>query len=224
MNADNTTISYSSKNTGELSAKINKYLHCYKQWLHGNKLTLSVIKAQALIVGSQPDLKKISNNPPVTALFFIVDTNIDTVQNTKYLGVILDQHLIWGEYIKFLKTKISRALGFLKCAKKFLPMGTLSLIYRGIVEPHFRNCCSVWGSCRESRINTLQKLQNRAAREVTNSDYNSSASLLLDKLKWPLINEIVTTETVWSLRLNKRAPYSPLEERSKFERLYFFIY
>ena len=76
---------------------------------------------------------------------------------------------MWDEHTKALRSKISRSLGFLKYAKKLLPKHTLSQMYRGIVEPHFRNCCSVWGTCEDSRLSILQRLQNRAARIVTNS-------------------------------------------------------
>ena len=66
-----------------------------------------------------------------------------------------------------LDMQVSRALGFLKYAKKLLPQETLSHIYRSIVNPYFRYCSSVRGSCRETSLLILQKLQNRAARIVT---------------------------------------------------------
>ena len=94
-----------------------------------------------------------------------------------------------------LRAKVSRAVGFLKYAKTILHQEALSQIYRGIVEPHFRYCCSVWGSCGESRRLTLQKLQNRAARIVTNSSYDAPADALIQQLKWPNIAEIIKRET-----------------------------
>ena len=94
-----------------------------------------------------------------------------------------------------MRTKVSRALGFLKYAKKFLPQDTLSKMYRGIVEPHFRYCCSVWGCCGKTRIDNLQKLQNRAARIVTNSSFHVSAADLIKRLGWPTISDIILSET-----------------------------
>ena len=83
--------------------------------------------------------------------------------------------------MKVLCSKVSRAIGFLKDAKKFVPKETLIQMYKGIVEPHFRYCCSEWGSCDETRA--LQKLQNQAARIVSNSSYDTSATLLIKNLK-----------------------------------------
>ena len=42
---------------------------------------------------------------------------------------------------------------------------------------------------------TLQKLQNRAARIVTNSSYDAPVDALIQKLKWPTIAEIIKRET-----------------------------
>ena len=90
-----------------------------------------------------------------------------------------------------MRTKVSRALGFLKYAKKFLPQDTLSKMYRGIVELHFRYCCSVWGCCGKTQIDILQRLRNRAARIVMNSSYHASAAGLIKRLGWPTISDII---------------------------------
>ena len=102
---------------------------------------------------------------------------------------------MWDEHTKAVHSKISRSLGFLKYAKKLLPKHTLCQMYRGIVEPHFRYCCSVWGSCGDSRLLMLQKLQNRAARIVTNSSYDAPAANLIKELKWPTVHDMIKQET-----------------------------
>ena len=60
MYADDTSISYSSKNIDELNETLNSDFDSLKQWLEGNKLSLNVIKTQAMVIGSRrPNLKKI---------------------------------------------------------------------------------------------------------------------------------------------------------------------
>ena len=98
---------------------------------------------------------------------------------------------MWDEHTKALRSKISRSLGFLKYAKKLLPKRTLSQMYRGIVEPHFRYCCSVWGNCGDSRLPMLQKLQNCAAIIVTNSSCDAPAANLIEELKWPTVHDMI---------------------------------
>ena len=94
--ADDTSISYSSKNIDELNETLNSDLDSLKQWLEGNKLSLNVIETQAMVIGSMPNIKKISDKSVPTPSFAIGNSHIDVVDNAKYLGVQLDKHLVWG--------------------------------------------------------------------------------------------------------------------------------
>ena len=195
MYADDTSISHSAKNISDLNDTLNHDLDRLKEWLQGNKLSLNVTKTQAMVVGSRPNLKKIADSKIETPSFAIDGAETDIVKNLKYLGVQLDDNLAWDQQTKLLCSKISRALGFLKYAKKFVLKDTLIKMYHGIVELLFRYCCSVWGGCGETRLQTLQKLQNRAARIVTNSSYDASAKNLIKKLNWPTVLDMIKSET-----------------------------
>ena len=45
-------------------------------------------------------------------------------------------------------------------------------------------------------LDKLQKLQNRAARIVTNSPYNASALPIVRKLGWQTVNDLTVKETL----------------------------
>ena len=53
----------------------------------------------------------------------------------------------------------------------------------------------MWGAVGETRLLTLQKLQHRVARIVTNSSYDARDDALIEKLNWPTITEIIKRET-----------------------------
>ena len=55
----------------------------------------------------------------------IRDNELEVVKKTKYLGLQIDCSLDWKEQIKAVSAKVSRAIGFLKHAKFFLPKETL---------------------------------------------------------------------------------------------------
>ena len=131
----------------------------------------------------------------MTMVISIFSDVLKCVHETKYLGVMIDENLKWGSQAKFLQTKISRALGLLKYAKQFVQEETLRNMYLSIVEPHLSYCCSVWGCCGDTKLNTLQKLQNRAARIVTSSPFDSSAAPLLQRLGWLSVDRLVHRET-----------------------------
>ena len=49
----------------------------------------------------------------------------------------------------------------------FLNSENIDTLYRSIIEPYFSYCCLVWDSIGYTLGNSLQRLQNRAARIVT---------------------------------------------------------
>ena len=149
-----------------LNEAINNALKQLDTWLQGSKLSFNVAKTNAMLVSTKQK-HNILNSRSEDLDFKIRDNDLEIIQKTKYLGVQIDNSLIWKEHIKTVSTKVSRAIGFLKHAKTFLPQETLKTLYRGIVEPHFRYCCSVWGCAGSTELNQLQKLQNRAARIIT---------------------------------------------------------
>ena len=93
MYANDTSISYAYQNVGELNTVINRDLDCLNKWLQGNKLSLNVVKTQAMVTGSQPNLKKIADKRVDTPSVSIGECVIDLVKNVKYLGVQLDSNL-----------------------------------------------------------------------------------------------------------------------------------
>ena len=65
---------------------------------------------------------------------------------------------------------------------------TLRNVYLSIAKSHFSYCCSVWGCGGATKVKTLQKSQNRAARIVAESPFNTPAAPILQWLRWPSID------------------------------------
>ena len=107
------------------------------------------------------------------------------------------------KFLQYFKRPIAR-----EYCRNFVSMETLKDIYRSIVEPHLNYCCSVWGSSGITRIESLQKLQNRAARIVTGSSYDTPSEPLRKDLGWLSVKEVIVkeTSTVMHKSLNDLAP------------------
>ena len=65
-----------------------------------------------------------------------------------------------------------------------MPQSTLLNIYNSLVQPHFDYYSLVWGNCGKTLSNKLQKLQNRAARVITSSNFDVDVDSLFHKLSW----------------------------------------
>ena len=93
-----------------------------------------------MIMGSKQKLSRMKQSYFAIPRFHLETEDIDVVNQTRYLGLIIDENLKLDNQIKNMQTKILRALGFLKYAKKYVPLATLKDIYNGIVEPNFKYC------------------------------------------------------------------------------------
>ena len=208
MYADDTSLCYQSHDMTRLNEAINSDLAKLDTWLQGNKLSLNVAKTHSMLIFSKQKHSSILKGQNEDLKLKIRDNELEVVQKTKYLGLQIDCSLDWKEQIKAVSAKVSRAIGFLKHAKSFLPKETLQTLYTGIVEPHFRYCCSLWGCAGSSEINQLQKLQKRAARIMTNSSLDAPSRPLIEKLGWKTVDQLISSEskTMVFKSLNELAP------------------
>ena len=100
-------------------------------------------------------------------------------------NVRLNRHIHWEPHISRgpnmvmgLPVRLSPLVlaHFIRRLKPLLCQGTALLPYRAFIEPYFDYCCFIWDVLNNELADKLQKLQNRAIRGITKSDYYSSAS------------------------------------------------
>ena len=97
----------------------------------------------------------------------IIDSvKIDFVTQTKFLGVILDQHLTFVSHVQYTKGNIARGIGILYKARKYLKESSMKTLYYTFIYPYFTCCIIVWGSTFNSVLEPLIVLQKRAIRIV----------------------------------------------------------
>ena len=78
-----------------------------------------IITMQQYRDDSLAKIKKITDNTVDHPQFFIGDSQVENVDRTRYLGVIIDRSLTWEQHVKNLHPKVCRAIGFLKYSRKF---------------------------------------------------------------------------------------------------------
>ena len=94
-----------------------------------NLANLDLSMAEAVKIGNQP---------------------LTRVHSTKFLGVLIDQRLVWEVQIDCLCNRISSALGALKQARRYVPQNTLITIYNALIKPLFDYCDVVWGNLNKT--------------------------------------------------------------------------
>ena len=147
-------------------------------YTHADRLSKILTDIEQLQIGSRQKMTTINDKLVIK----INDYEINRVDSVKALGVYIDQHLTWAVHIDKISKKIASAIGALKRIRPLITTDTAVQIYRALIQPHFDYCCSVWDGLGETLSCKLQKLQNRTARVILRTNYNTSAGILLDTL------------------------------------------
>ena len=180
MFADDTNLTLSVKTLTELKLALAPELNNLSCWLKANKLSLNVAKTELMIIGSRQRLSAQCDDVEIR----IDDQIIERVDHTKSLGLFIDAHLSWCKHVEEICKKVSSAIGALKRVRPFISKETAIQIYNALIIPHFDYCSPVWDCLSGYLSEKLQKLQNRAARVITKSPFDTSSNHLLSTLDW----------------------------------------
>ena len=93
MYADDTCLYHSIDSVDAMNQAINADLIALKGWLGGNELSLNVAKTEAMIIGSNKELRKIDTPDAPKPQFRIGSEEVKLVSDVKYPGVQVDQEL-----------------------------------------------------------------------------------------------------------------------------------
>ena len=104
---------------------------------------------------------------------------LQQVESTKCLGLTIDHFRSWKNHLQCQTNG-----GVLKRIRPFVGLEHLINVYRAIVEPYFTYCCIVWDSIGKTLVDSLQKLQNRAARVITDASYSKHSADIRHELGW----------------------------------------
>ena len=170
--ADDTVLYCFSDNPIDLKEQLNADLHTVCDWLRDNKLTFNTKKTKAMVIGSN---RKLSNTSSITV--HVNGNTIENVEHFSYLGVTLPTTMTWNEHMTNPSSKVNKHLGLLKRIRHLLPHNARLLLYNCLVLPLFDYGDLVWGDKDNIVLmESLQILQNKAAKTILNRNPLSSAS------------------------------------------------
>ena len=181
--ADDTTLYYSHKNLKYLKWCIEEDLKILQDWFHANKLTLNLGKMVAMLFNRRQIKDKIN--------LTVGGITIPQVNETKFLGVWLDNRLNWNKHLSMLERKVKQNRHLLKGAKNMLNCSTKRLVYFSHIFSHIKYCILIWGnSLNGANIQKLQALQNSCVRLIKPNSDMTSLYRSLGILKIPQIIEL----------------------------------
>ena len=150
--ADDSNMFVSGKNPDELVNMMNAEMTKIVNWLRTNKLSLNLKKTHFIIFHKKRGKITLQND------LIIDDVVINRTNHTRFLGVMVDQHLTFESHVKYIKGKISRGIGILDKAKRILKASSLLTLYYAFIHPYFTYWTSTVYWCIASKLKAARNL------------------------------------------------------------------
>ena len=186
--ADDTNTIYKSNSYENLKHLVTKDLQNISDWFKANKLALNETKTKFVI------FHKSRNKPPKDFKLILNNIEIERVEVTKFLGVLIHENLSWKPHVDYVSNKVSKATALLAKLKHYLPKYVLAIIYNSLCLSHISYALLVWGSAPKSCMSRLTKLQKKGIRHICHSKYNAHTHPLFKKERILQIGDLFKTQ------------------------------
>lgn len=185
--ADDTAISATGNRantiTRRLQLALNKVNDFYDNW----KIRINADKTQAIFF---PFDQKKRRQP--TQKLLLNNNEVKFDKQLKYLGVILDAKLNFGNHIANIKTKATncvRAVYPLICKSSKLNTANKLTIFKTIIRPILMYAAPVWMNAAVSHLKHLQIIQNKSIKIIYNLPWRYHTTALHDLSNTPMLRQ-----------------------------------
>ena len=127
----------------------------------------------------------LAQNSSVNQLSIILNNSpIENVHSHKILGIEVDEDLDFTNHCEILARKISKRIGLLKHISPYLKRNQREIYYKAVIKPVILYGANIWTSTSKGNINSIFKLQKRAARMILDAEPCSRSVPLFNLLNW----------------------------------------
>ena len=155
--ADNTTVYKGHRNKNYLRWCLESDLIRLTDWFRANKLKVNINKTVFMSFGRSGKLDHID----------ICGECIECSENTKFLGLWIDENLNWHKHINTLINKLKRNLSLLQNTRNLFDQSTLKLIYHAHLQSHINYGLVVFGGMINSEtLSRLQRIQTKCLKYI----------------------------------------------------------
>ena len=141
-------------------------------WFKQNKMLVNAGKFQAIILSKKESEAKYK---------LTVDNNdIESTKSVKVLGIIIDNHLRFGQHMSSLCSKAPMQLNALGRLQKYMGKPEKVAIVNSFIYANFNYCPLVWHFSTCESIRKIEIIQKRFLTIVLD-DYDSDYDVLLRK-------------------------------------------
>jgi len=140
----NTNILVSEANMNNFQYKLNIVLNELQTWFALNSLVVNVEKTLAM------SFHTVQNKKPVLPHVIFEGRDIEYNNETKFLGIHINENMKWNSHIKYLSSKLNTSYYMISSLKNVMIPYVLRTIYFACFHAHLRYGVTLWGGDRES--------------------------------------------------------------------------
>lgn len=148
-------------------------------WMLTHKLKINDNKTEVILLGSSQMLSKV-NIESLT----VGNDEIKTVSKVKNLGVIFDENMSMDCQVNNICSKAYSQLYKLNKIKHYVNKTSLEKLVHAFVTSHLDYCNSILYGIPKYQLQKLQRIQNSAARLITDTKRSQHISPILKNLHW----------------------------------------
>ena len=123
------------------------------------------------------------------------DHVVKRVNEIRYLGIIIDDHLCWKSHINCVRDKVVRGVGMLTMSYMCLPKQCLLTIYYLFIQSYLQYGIEFWGSTYATYLQPLRVLQNCSIRLIFHVDILTHCAPLAYNLGLLLLHDLLFYST-----------------------------
>ena len=127
---------------------------------------------------------------PPQRKYVFCGVELEQVVSISCLGVILNNNLKWSNHVSSISGKANKALGLIKRNLWNFPKQLKETAYAAIARPKLEYACAAWDPYLQKDINSLKRVQRKAARFCANG-YHLTASVtdMIKELGWQTLEQ-----------------------------------
>lgn len=185
MFADDCTVSCAipRTNVNYAHTNINENLDKIYKWLCANRIQINTGKTKYMIYSYRDSYR-------IASPIVIGGDEISVTDNTRFLGVTLDNNLKFELHVNQISSKLSRSIGVLGKINSFVPSNILTSLYYTLVHPYLCYALEAWYHAPSYVTNRVDVLQKRAVRCVNKLPFHEHTGEYFRRMNLLRLNDL----------------------------------
>lgn len=183
--ADDKLFFASSFRISAIAKRLQQAWAVNKRYFHKWKIKINDSKTEAILFTKR--------RPLISDYVYCGDLKIEWLDKVKYLGVVLDHGLTFGDHVNYITQKaVANLIKFYPFFKnRHFDYKCKVTLYQSLVRSAMLYACPVWSMTCKSNIDKIQRIQNKFLRIIGSFRQYTLISLMHDKLNVEYISKCI---------------------------------